>query len=150
MKVNPRTETEVQEAGLLAAGEYDFEVLEASEGQSSKGNDMITLKLSVLDEDENTHIIFDYIVMTDQWAFKQRHFADSVSLLPEYERGEIPVDRLPGRAGRAKLIIQPAKGEYAAKNSVKDYIVRDGETAITRQPTPKTSNKEELSDDIPF
>ena len=39
MKFQPKTENEVDAAGLFPLGEYDFEVIEAKEEQSQAGNE---------------------------------------------------------------------------------------------------------------
>ena len=150
MQVKPKSEKEVRQFSMLAPGIYDFEVLEATEKVSSAGNDMIELKLSILGENDRTHIVFDYLVNTDEMAYKLRHFAASIGLLAEYEAGNLPTDRMESRAGKARIVIQPAKGQYDEKNTVRDYIAADG-PIDSRLPTqPKQTTKEELNDDVPF
>ena len=141
MKFQPKSEKEV--SNLIPKGEYIFEVLEADEKTSKSGNDMIALKLGVVYND-SVRGIFDYLVDIDSMAFKTRHFADSVGLLAEYEKGSLDAGALVGLTGKCKIDIQPAKDGYDAKNAVKDYVKIGSKSA----PTGKTETVED--DDIPF
>jgi hypothetical protein len=91
MRVEPKTEAEIQTMNLREAGEYDFAVVDATEKLSTKGSDMAA----------------EYMV---------------------------------GRAGRCKVAIQPAKGQYQAKNIVSDYLGGSDEKAP----------KQLVDDEIPF
>lgn len=146
MRVDPKTEQEVEEAGLLPAGEYDFEIVDAEDTTSKKGNDMLVVTLSIADTDGRDHKVIDYLV--DAVAYKVRHFASAVGVLKEYEAGNIPAHLLRGRTGKCKLRLEPAKGEFRAKNSVNDYV-KDG-SGNGAAPPPKQFVPKELDDDIPF
>lgn len=150
MRVEPKTAKEVDEMGLLPAAIYDFIIAEADDTQSKAGNDMAVIKLKIEDENGREHKIVDYLVSIDSMAYKIRHFAESVGLLAEYEKGDMPADFMLGRTGRCKLVVQPAKGEYRAKNTVADYIV--DKTAATGNPAKPQANfdRSELDDEIPF
>ena len=150
MRVQPKTEQEVQEANLLDKGEYDFVVMSAEETQSKAGNDMIALKISVMDEEERGHTVFDYLVSTDAMSYKLRHFAASIGLLADYEGGNLPAEKMEGRAGRCTIVVTPARDGYAAKNSVQDYIAADGPIDSRLPAAEKKSNAKELDDEIPF
>lgn len=145
MRVDPKTEQEVEEAGLLPAGEYDFEVIEAEDTTSKKGNDMLVLTLSIEDGDGRSHKVIDYLV--DAVAYKVRHFASAVGMLKEYEAGNIPAHLLKGRTGKCKLRLEPAKGDFRAKNSVNDYVKESGGNGAA---PPAKFVPQELDDDIPF
>src|SRR5688572_8987205 len=99
MRFEPKSEDEIAAANLLADGDYIFEVADAKEETSKAGNDMVKLKLNVVGEEDRMHVIFDYLVSSEGAAFKLRHFAESVGLLPEYERGEITADQMIGCNG---------------------------------------------------
>lgn len=153
MRFQPKTEREIAEAGLLPAGEYDFEVIEAEDTQSKAGNDMVALKLSVYDnKDGATRRVDDWLVDTDGGAYKIRHFASATGLLTLYEKGSLPASEMIGRVGRCKIAIRKDKtGNYPDKNSVTDYV-KAPETASTETPIKKTlaTVAQELDDDIPF
>lgn len=112
-----------EEALLLQKGDYDFEVTEAIEKTSKSGNPMIQVRLKVFHED-SFRFVTDYLM--EKMAFKLRHFAESVGLLEEYNAGQFDASNLVGASGVVKLEIEPAKGAFAAKNSVKDYAIRGG------------------------
>lgn len=151
MKFDPKTEQQVQEEGLLPAGIYDFEVISAEDTHSNKGNEMVVAKLGVMDADGQERKITDYLL--EAMAYKLRHFAYATGLGPQYEVGTLVAADMIGKTGQCKLTIQPAKGEYRAKNVVADYVVANGEAAAMRQagtggdprPTPPP-----FDDDIPF
>jgi hypothetical protein len=147
MRVEPKTEAEVQEANLLPAGVYDFEVAEAEEGMSKAGNDMVTLKLRFERPEGGTVSILDWLVATDGMAYKTRHFAETTGMLNDYERGEMLAHQMIGKTGTAKLGITPAKGEYRAKNSVLDYLPQSGASASMNGSKPKT---DDFDDSVPF
>lgn len=144
MRFQPKTEQEVAAAGLWPKGAYDFEVTEATEKQSSKGNDMIELVVRLYDTEGRTRKVFDWLVDTDGGAYKIRHFAEAVGMLPEYEKGEMQAFHMIGKAGRCEVVIQKDKtGAYPDKNSIADYVV--GGTATPGAKTPAM-----VDDEIPF
>lgn len=146
MRFEPKTEQEVQEANLLEPGVYDFEVMEAEEGTSKAGNDMVTLKLRLESPDGRSVTALDWLVATDGMAYKTRHFAETTGQLSDYERGELLAHKMVGRTGSAKVGIAPAKGEYRAKNSINDYV---GVAGSNSAPS-KTSGPELVDDEVPF
>lgn len=146
MRVNPKTEEEVQEDGLLPAGIYDFEVTDAEDTTSKKGNDMVVLKLTISDADGRDRIVVDYLL--EAIAYKLRHFASAVGLLKEYESGNLPAHLMKGRTGQCKLRIKPAQDDFRAKNEVSDYIKAANGTV--QQAAPVKSFEKELDDEIPF
>ena len=143
MKFQPKSEEEV--SNLIPKGEYPFEVLSAEEKTSKSGNDMIALKIGVAYNDA-TRGVFDYLVDLESMAYKTRHFADSVGLLADYEKGSLDADKLPGLTGKCRIDIQPAKDGYDAKNVVKDYVKGSG--AVAAAPAKKGETVKD--DDIPW
>ncbi|CAB4187975.1 hypothetical protein UFOVP1169_36 [uncultured Caudovirales phage] len=154
MKFSPKSEAQIakeqadaMEAALLSKGQYPFEVLEATEGQSKKGNDMITIKVGVMDSHGSMRGIFDYLLEAMQ--HKLRHFADAVGMLAEYEAGTLNADDLVGLTGECLIDIQPPKDGYSAKNVVKDYVKRN---VTGEKPAPAKGAKTETvkDDSIPW
>lgn len=141
MRFEPKTDQQIDESGLLEPGLYDFEVMEAEEKQSKAGNDMVALILRIEDSDGRGFKVRDWLVGTEANAYKVKHFASSVGLLAEYEKGDLPAGYMVGKTGRCKIKIKPANGEYRAGNAVADYI---GATVEA----PKA--KQLVDDDIPF
>lgn len=142
MRFEPKTAQEIDESGLLDPGLYDFEVMEAEEKTSSKGNDMVALAIRVEDNDGRGFKILDWLVATEGGAYKVRHFAESVGLLKEYEKGDMPAGLMIGKTGRCKLGIKPAEGQYRAKNTVADYVGAAVEGV--------KSTRADLEDEVPF
>lgn len=150
MKFAPKSEEEV--SNLIPKGEHAFEVLEADERQSKKGNDMIALKLGISYGD-SLRGVFDYLVDIDSMAYKTRHFADTVGMLAEYEKGTLNGADLIGLTGFCKLDIEPANDQFGPKNVVKDYVKRVGSTAAPAAFAPKAANgaaRDKMDDEIPF
>lgn len=148
MRFQPKTEKEIAEANLLPIGEYDFEVTDAVEKQSKAGNDMVELAIKVYDTEGVGRIVNDWLVDTEKAAFKIRHFAEAVGLLPDYERGSIPAEIMVGRAGRCKVSIKKdTTGQYPDKNGIADYI----KAKVTNGAAPRSPvTAADLNDDIPF
>lgn len=124
MKFQPKSEKEIAEAGLWPNGNYQFEILEAEETTSSKGNDMIKMKVKVYSDQGRSQNIFDYIV-AGTMEHKLRHLCEASGLLAEYEQGEIEAYQLVGKTGYCKVgrSKEDPTGQYPVKNQVVDYLV---------------------------
>lgn len=142
MRFQPKTEKELAAMNLIQPGIYDFEVWNANDKTSKSGNEMIELKLKIWDHSGQERIIFDYLL--EVMAFKLKHFADTTGLSKKYEEGIISALDCIGKCGKLDLIIQKDKsGQYADKNTVKDYIVEAKST--------DTPGEDKIFDDeIPF
>lgn len=144
MKFEPKTENEIAAAGLWPKGSYDFEVVEATEKVSQKGNDMVELIVRLYDSEGKTRKIYDWLVSTDGGAYKIRHFAEATGMLAQYEKGTLLASDMVGRAGRCEVVISKDKtNQFPDKNSISDYLKpKDG--------APAKSAHAELDDEIPF
>lgn len=148
MKVTPKTEAEIAAMNLRDPGEYDFLVTEATDKLSAKGNEMVELKLQMEDSEGRTFTVFDYLVSIDVMAYKIRHFAQCVGLMDQYDAGDMAAEYIQGRTGKAKVGVQPAKGQYQAKNIVTDYIPAPLVSSSSTVANGRTAA--ELDDEIPF
>lgn len=147
MQFKPKTEDEIKMDGLAKDGDYDFEVLDAQDQTSKKGNAMIALKLGIYSGDAVRWHVYDYIL--EAMAHKLRHFCDSVGLLDKYQGGTLSASDCVGRAGKCRLVVQEdKKGQYPPKNSVDDYIQRPAKPLHVTPPQAKAQPGE--GDDIPF
>ncbi len=149
MRFTPKTESELSSMNLLDAGIYKYEVVEAEERLSSKGNEMIVVKLDIYDDSGFRRSLKDYLL--EAMAFKLRHFCESAGLLDKYNSGELTTNELVGVSGKVDIAYQagdqkPEGGYYPDKNVVADYIVPD---ASEPAKTPKKENPLD-SEDIPF
>lgn len=131
MKYTPKSEEELEKekqdamnASLMPNGEYDFDVVETSDAPSkTTGNEMITLKLHVFDNEGNARIIFDYL--TAAMGYKLRHAADACGLISAYEAGNLVASSFDGRAGKVKIKTQKGNKDHPnPKNVVDDYVKR--------------------------
>ena len=158
MKFTPKTNEEIQAARLLPDGEYDFEIIDAQDGFSKKGAEMMTLALRIFSDSGNRQVK-DYIVDSMEWKLK--HFAEAIGLLPSYELGQLLPEDCIGRSGKCQIVTQIDKtGQYGPRNSVRDYITLPGlkqekpnGTQIPSYGIPAGSGFEApplTDDDIPF
>lgn len=149
MKFEPKTEEEINAGNLLEGGDYDFEVAKAEEAVSKKGNEMVKLTIHIMDNEDRRHTVFDYLVSSDESAFKLRGFAESVGLLEQYEAGEIRAEQMEGRAGSCKIGIDDKDKSYPAKNVVRAYL-KPKAPASAMNGAKKGSSAQILDDDVPF
>jgi hypothetical protein len=131
MRFTPKTETECAEQGLLEKGEYDFEVVDASNEMSKARPEdgkeslpMIKLKVRVFEADgASSRTIFDYLI--ESFPSKLRHFCDASGILSRYEAGDLDAFQCLNKTGRCKVIVQKDKtGNYPPKNSIADYVIK--------------------------
>ena len=132
MTFAPKTEKEVQEAGLLPAAEYDFDILNAEDAISKSDNPMIKVTIGIYRDGAVKNRIFDYLLPAME--AKLRHFCDTVGLLSQYEKGTLEAADCIGRSGRVKIGIEPEKNGYPAKNIVKDYVCRPAKPLAGQNP----------------
>lgn len=153
MRFTPLSEQEAesQSSDLWPDGTYDFEVREATEKQSSSGNDMTELEVWVYNQAGGRRLVFDYLVVSEKAAWKIRSFAASCGLLPQYDQGSMVANEMVGRTGRCILTTRKAEGSYPAKNTIKSYVKA---ASSPRPATPPTRAKihagADIDDSIPF
>ena len=122
-------EAEQERFQLLKEGEYDAVVLSSEDKQSSTGNPMMDVMLTVYDADGRTHNVRDFIVLTRSMMWKVISCADSAGILPEYNQGRFCSNTLINKNVRVKIGIEegrqipedrlqgkPAGSVYPAKN----------------------------------
>lgn len=157
MKINPKTEAELEaeaaKRGAWAPGVYDAEIMTAVEGVSSKGNDMITLSLTVYHPDDGVHRqMKDWLV--DAMAFKLRHCCEAAGAITDYEAGDLEAWKLEGKPVRVKLGTETYKtddGRSGTRNKVLDYVPnRDSSSRPAARPAAPSGKARDFDDDIPF
>jgi hypothetical protein len=130
--------TPTKEMDMLPPATYDAVVGRAEEKVSQAGNEMIELVLRVYGPDGATVPVYDYLISSESSAWKIRHFCGSAGL--DYESGELTAEQCLERNVRVILAItQDKKKQYPDKNTVKDYVERNGD-----------SKHGTADDDIPF
>lgn len=157
MKVTPRTEAEVAQSSrpVWPAGEYDFEIVKATDKTSKSGNEMIETVLKVFNAEGEFILVFDYLMDLESMAFKIKHCCEAIGISQKYEAGEVVADDLVTGTGRLKLKIDKSKDEkYGDKNAVVDYLVQTGADAADPEfgggKRKKADRAKELDDTIPF
>lgn len=119
MKFTPKTEKEVQ--NLMPEGVCFFEVLDACNDVSQKGNDMLVLDVRIYNDDQSKKVK-DYLVSgIDAMAFKIRHLCEAIGCMAEYEAGELTPEMVTGGHGMCKIGVQEEQNGFPAKNVIRDY-----------------------------
>ena len=142
------TDQEIAAQDLVPAGQYQFEVLEASEQISKTGNPMIKLKLKIWTNDGKERVIFDYILAA--FARKLKHFCIATHQQDKYDQGNLQASDCIFKMGKLDLGIEVGKpnpngGLYPDKNTVLDYVI---ETAAA--PQANAAQEVPFNDDVPF
>jgi len=155
MNFKPKSEKELQQDNerlLLPVRKepYPAKVIKATDKVSKNGNEMIELMLHVYADNGTHQIVNDYLMAA--MMHKLFHFAEATGLMDAYGAGTICAEDCEGREVFVKLGIDPAKGEFAAKNVVKDYISPKSEARheAEKMPPSPPADKELAKDDIPF
>ena len=142
---------EIQNRDLLPKGTYAFIVKEIKEGQSKKGDPMLTVRLSVIDNENRARNIFDYLVCTEKMMFKFKHFCEALGLEEDYKNNKLDTLKCIDRSGLCKVDIQKGgmkedgSGFYPDKNSVQDYIKES-----IAKPSTEVKSETDFNDDISF
>lgn len=154
MRFEPATAAKAEEqakaaSGLWKPGIYDFEVSEASEGQSKAGNGMFTVQIDIYDHEGKRKTIFDYLMPDNEFfGFKVRHFAESIGMLKEYDSGALDANDLFNRTGKCKVGIQKGKDGYNDKNVIRDYLKSSSNGTAPKEVAARAQAP--LDDEIPF
>lgn len=153
LEFTPMTEDEIinekrkaDEARLLQAGTYPFEVMDAKEMNSRAGDPMIKLVLKVWDDAGREHTVFDYLLFVGNFKFKMRHFFEGTGAIDKFNSGRISDLDCLNKSGKCEIISQKDKsGKYPDSNWVKDYVKVPSEIV---KPTSDIDSL--LNDDIPY
>ncbi len=148
---DPKTDAEIaalQNQGLLTEGNYPFQVRAIDQLVSKNGNNMLKLKLAVLEKDGSARMIFDYLVAMDSMMFKIKHFCEAIGLEDKYAKGNFNPQECIDRSGVAVVGVQKGNpkpdgsGNFPDKNIIKDYVKSEKKQNAIPDKT--------LNDDIPF
>ncbi len=124
----------------LTEGEYSFEVVEAKDKISQKGNEMIELQLKIYANNNREYTLYDYLMGTPKTVWKLKNFFTSIGIADKYKDEVIDPFHLVGKHGKAKIVIKDGKDKNdnpIKKAFVDDYVV-------------KIQQHDDLNDDIPF
>lgn len=140
MNFTPMNEEDLPSGNfLIPKDEYYFEIVEATDKISAKGNEMIELRCAIWKGEKVVTYLFDYLL--DAIPAKLRHCCNSIGILDKYQSGNLSAFDFTNKAGWAKVDIQKdTTGKYEDKNIIKDYVVRTENKIKPQQP----------DDDLPF
>ena len=149
MEYQPRQDREIRDAMCLQPGIYDFEVAEAAEKVSKKGNDMIELKLRVFTPDGSTRFVNDWLVPgSDMGDLKLNRFAHATGLQDAYFAGELNGFNCTGATGKVKTTIQTDE-TFGDQVHVKNYVVPSEVVYEEVQHTPPDDYNQDVPQDVP-
>ncbi len=143
MQYTPREEKEIRSNMLLSPGEYDFEIVSATEKTSKAGNDMIELQVRVFPGDDSSpRLLKDWLVAgSDLGELKINRFAHATGLQDEYFAGNFTGLTCEGATGKLRITVQ-SSAQYGDQNSVRDYVppraAGEDETSQLGVPTQQT------------
>jgi hypothetical protein len=152
MKFDPKTSKEINEMAFIKPGKYRFEVREAKETVSKKGNEMLVVTLKIYLDNGDTRMLTDYLL--EAFPKKLFNFCQVVGLSEEYAHGDLRAHMLLGLTGFVKIDVEDERpkdggGFWPEKNTVKDYV-KDYVYPGAEEETPSSQNIDLIDDDIPF
>ncbi len=134
-----KEEAESSKSNLFDPGVYDFEVIEAEEKTSTKGNEMFAVVLQVTINDlGETAKLRDWILLDGPMAWKLREFTcDCLGMEKQYASGQLDAEDIVGRFGK----VETGHSEDGRFNEVVRYVDR-------REKTPVVKNAEALPKEV--
>lgn len=133
MNFNPKTEEELKAMIISHGGIYDFEVTDAKDDVSSKGNDMIALKLDVFTIDGTPNKMRDWLVGSDAplCIAKLQQFCKATGMMEHYTAGTLTAEMCVGLGG--KLRVQATESpQYGKQFGVGEYLANNA--AVPQEP----------------
>ena len=161
MRYVPHSEEDILSMNIIEEGVYKFKVMEVltvdkygAPMQDKNGNDMAKLKLAVWDKNNREHSMSTYISGDSRFAYKLRHFANTIGMLTSYENGSFKIHETLGKAGQAQIVIKKGNAKndgsgdmWPDRNDVKDFVVNAMQVPNGAE---HQSSPNDLSDDCPF
>jgi hypothetical protein len=135
VQFQPKTEAEIKAMMLQHNGIYDFEVVEAEEGVSKSGNDMIVLKkVTVFSPNGTQNFAKDWLVGSDAplCLAKLQGFCRTTGIIDKYMEGSLTAFDCEGLAGKCRVAISEDP-QYGRQVKIAEYIVH------ATDPTPEPS-----------
>ena len=120
MKFNPIREQANVEQELWENGQYEFEIIDATEKVSRSGNEMIELRVRISRPDGASRTISDYLLAKQ--IGKLRNASAACGLLDKYQTGELSDENFVGKRGRLKLAVEKSNNGYPDHNVVAYYL----------------------------
>ena len=120
----------------VEAGDYQVEVVDATETISKGGREMIELKLRT----EAGSYLYDFLVFipTAFWKIDAFRAATGEVVEPDHDV-EISADHVIGRTGTARLTVEEYNGKK--RNKVVAWIIGDAKPVTQPQPARRNDNE---------
>ena len=129
---------------VIPAGHYEAFVQSCEEKTSKNGNEMFEVRWKVYADEGRELIISDYIV-SPKMIWKLKKLCRLWGLMENFEAGSVSPEDILGNSAMVEVKVDPPKGGYDEKNSIKGYApLPDGTTPKRSAEPAKTS------DDVPF
>ena len=155
----PLSRREIQNRLVLQEGKYHFDVVEAENSVSKKGNKMIRLKLRVYDDEGGSVFVPDWIMLDAgmRAQLKMLSFCESCGLEDVYATGNLADHDCLGASGMAQTGIEDSE-EFGQRARIAYYFKPDEvlkKKSITKDDAVGgKSNAKAIAnaddDDIPF
>lgn len=142
----PLNDQQLRELNLYPEGRYRFQVMRTTQKHSSNsGNDYFNLKMRIWVEGKE-RILFDMLFFEGKMLYKTKHFCDVTGMSDKYEAGKLMPYECDGKEGYLDLVHRTNTQTGELQNSVKDYVIPEGEQVIQVEP----KKDDGFNDDIDF
>lgn len=128
-------------------GNNDFQIKEAVNAVSKKGNDMIVLDLKLWDKNGSSRMAKCWLVFTDKMMWKIKNFCAAIEKPEWYEKGNIPEDELTDMSGScftSSEEYENKEGKKRLRANVEDFI------PYSKDDKKENKKDEFFDDDIAF
>lgn len=153
-------ECEERQSMQVAEGDYQFEVVDARNDESNKGNEMIVMELAVeVGRDDPMKIPYVYLVFTAKALYQVKGFCGTTGLSDEWKNGSLDAEVCVGVSGKCHLILgEPNQNTGKRYMEVQYYVEPEGfseQPATTNDEASKVHEETvkkgvDKTDDIPF
>ena len=142
----PLSDQQLRELNLYPEGRYRFQVLRTTQKHSNNsGNDYFNLKMRI-HVDGKERILFDMLFFEGKMLYKTKHFCTVTGMPEKYDSGQIMPTDCDGKEGYLDLVHRANSQTGELQNSVKDYVIPEGDQLIQAEPKADDS----FNDDIGF
>ncbi len=162
MQYTPYTEAEIKSMNIMEEGIYDFKVIEVITQEhynvplrDKNGNEMAKVKLLIIDNNPFERTLFTYISGDKRFAYKLRHFAQTLGMISQYDGGTFRIEDSLGKTGKANIVVKrgtlknDGSGEvWPDRNDVKDFVIEANTLQSPVVDNPISDNLDQ--NDVPF
>jgi hypothetical protein len=132
---------EAQSFEVPKPGVYEAAIRECTHGESSNGNEMLTVVFEITKGDYKNSRIWHYILTDGTQDWRLREFTDALGLKP---RGEFEPKDLQGSVVQVRTAIDPARDGYDEKARIKNVL------ASSNGASAAAASDDEDDEDAPY